>query len=105
MSAAYPVSLNEFDFDPFSWANPNLCAVCLRQAYGSQNGVPSYLCARCFATYGEAFVEHEPWIYWLYRQEHARRRRRTRRLQFGMFFEESLEMREERLQGYRDAAV
>ena len=79
------------DFDPFAWSQPNLCAVCRRRAYGVQNGVPSYFCAGCWTIWGSEFVRREAWVWWLYREEHSRRKRRTRRLAKGVFWENSLE--------------
>jgi hypothetical protein len=65
--------------DPFSPFHPNCCCICQATVRGCANGVPKYLCAECWKTWGAAFVERQPWIYALYRQEHARRKRRTRR--------------------------
>jgi hypothetical protein len=77
--------------DAFSEFHPNACCVCQKPARGSTGGVPNYLCGSCWVEWGAAFVKREEWIYWLYRQEHARRKRRTRRTKAGAPFVNSLD--------------
>lgn len=69
----------------------NRCAICQRRTWGTHKGVPRYFCSKCWKEWKAEIDANVDWVYGLYRDEHARRKRRASLLKAGVMSPKSLD--------------